>query len=218
MSLTIKQNRPFVASSVLVGVLALTGCSSSTPDAAGEEPTASAPAAPSAGSDDPVEPAETPADDAGTAGAIGCEELDALAVAITTGLQFSEPDSSEHPTSTACVWVTPEVESASLDLAAYGALGITVDGTGWTTDEMDTLSSMMGTVVDDPRAADVDGRILLGSHGEMLADVGTLQLLFPEGTVTILASGVMLDSAAGGIEISVDDAIGVAAEIAALRR
>lgn len=92
---------------------------------------------------------------------------------------------------------SPRIRVGSLDLAAYGAPGITIDGTGWTPHKIDRLSSMMGNVADDPRAAVMDGRILLGTDGTTLADGGTLQLLYSEGTVTILASGVMLESVAG---------------------
>ena len=83
---------------------------------------------------------------------------------------------------------------------------------GWTADELRTLPGAK----DDPRAEAVDGRILLLTDGETLGEVGSVQLLSPRGTVTIVATGTLL-SASPDTAIAVDAVIDVAADVEALR-
>jgi len=45
-----------------------------------------------------------------------------------------------------------------------------------------------------------------------------VQLLLPEGTVTVVATGAALSATAEETAVPVDDVIGVAADVAALRR
>ena len=91
-------------------------------------------------------------------------------------------------------------------------LAVGIDGVSWTADELRTLPGAK----DDPRAEAVDGRILLLADGETLGEVGSVQLLSPRGTVTIVATGTLL-SASPDTAIAVDAVIDVAADVEALR-
>ncbi|GAA2077391.1 hypothetical protein [Microbacterium hatanonis] len=203
MAHTASRTRSLALAGTLVGLVLLAGCS------AAAEP---APASPVAETD-----AAGPVDAGSSALVITCDQVAAVAAPITAGMIFSPDDSSEDSSATSCVWITDDVDQGTTDLEGYGAIAIGVDGTGWTADDMEMLSAT-GTVIDDPRAAAVDGRVYLLAEGETLADVGSVQLLFPEGTVTVVTTGAALSATAEETAVPVDDVIGVAADVAALRR
>ena len=192
--------RPSPASLLTVlavtGVVVLAGCSS--------------PAAPSsAPADDAERSAAAPVDSADTV--VTCADIEPLAAPITAGFAFSPADSSEDASGTTCVWVNDAVASASTALEDYASLAVGIDSTSWSADELRTLSG----AVDDPRAAALDGRVLVLGDGDTLGEVGSIQLLSPRGTVTIVATGMLL-TASADTAIPVDSAIDVAAEVAAL--
>lgn len=203
MAHTASRTRSLALAGALVGLVVLAGCS------AAAEP---APQSPVSDTD-----AAGPIDAGSSALVITCDQVAAVAAPITAGMVFSSDDSSEDSSATSCVWVTDDVDQGTTDLEGYGAIAIGVDGTGWTADDMEMLSAT-GTVIDDPRAAAVDGRVYLLAEGETLADVGSVQLLFPEGTVTVVATGAALSATAEETAVPVDEVIGVAADVAALRR
>lgn len=152
-------------------------------------------------------PSETPA------GALTCDDMTPAVATITEGLIPSPDDSSVDPSSTACVWITPETEDGGTDFENYGALSIVADDTSWSASE---LQSLPGNLVDDPRAAALGGRILLLGEGDTLPQVGSVQLLYPEGTITLVVTGAFL-AEPESIDISVDDAIAAAVGVAELR-
>lgn len=184
----------------IAGVLVFAGCSS-----------APAPVHPSP---DPANGAETATESESepTDTLVTCADIEPLAAPITAGFSFSAADSSEDPSGTTCVWVNEAVASASTALEDYASLAVGIDGVSWTADELRTLPGAK----DDPRAEAVDGRILLLADGETLGEVGSVQLLSPRGTVTIVATGTLL-SASPDTAIAVDAVIDVAADVEALR-
>ncbi len=145
--------------------------------------------------------------------AIPCAQLQPLAAPITGAFSFSAEDSSEDDTGTTCVWINGAVASTSTALEDYASIGITVDDTAWTPEELATLSG----ATDDPRAASLGGRILVLGSGTTLGEVGSVQLLSPHGSVTVVATGTLL-SASADTRIPVDAVIDVAAKVAALQR
>lgn len=191
--------------SLAVGVA---GCASGSP--AAEGPVAGS--GTSADSGTAATPAETPS----TTTTITCDQIAELAAPITAAFQFSPDDSSEYPTGTSCVWINDDALAGGTDIENYGTLAVTIDSTGWSADDLVAIEQT-GTVIDDPRAGAVDGRILLLSDGDTLGEVGSLQLLFPAGTVTIVVTGALMSTGAPDLAIPVDDAIGVAADVAALK-
>ncbi|WP_169164109.1 hypothetical protein [Cellulomonas taurus] len=195
----------------VVGVLALTACSAEDAPAADPAPAAPAAAEATAAEDAPTA-AETDADTDSAGAVITCAEIEPLAAPITAGFALSPDDSSEDATSTSCVWVNDAVASASTDLTAYATLSVTVDGTTWSADELATVPG----VSDDPRAATLGGRILILGEGETLGEVGSVQVLYPRGTVTVVATGAML-TVPEAADMPVDDVIGVAVDVAELR-
>lgn len=180
------------------GVLLLAGCSS-------------APAAPdSAPADDAGAPTAAAAESADTI--ITCADIEPLAAPITAGFSFSPDDSSEDASGTTCVWINEAVASESTALEDYASLAVGIDDMSWSADELRTLAG----ATDDPRAAALDGRVLLLADGDTLGEVGSVQLLSPRGTVTIVATGMLL-SASPDTAIPVDAVLDVAADVAALR-
>lgn len=164
----------------------------------------------SAPADDAGAPTAAPADSADTV--ITCADIEPLAAPITAGFAFSPDDSSEDASGTTCVWINDAVASASTALEDYASLAVGIDETTWSMDELSTLSG----AIDDSRAAALDGRVLLLGDGDTLGEVGSVQLLSPRGTVTIVATGMLL-SASADTAIPVDSVIDVAADVAALR-
>jgi hypothetical protein len=144
---------------------------------------------------------------------ITCAQIEPLAAPITGSFSFSPDDSTEDASGTSCVWTNAAVDAASTDLEDYATFGITLDGTGWSHDELATLPG----ATDDARAEALGGRVLLGTDAETLADAGSVQVLFPEGTVTVVATGALL-SASTDTAIPVDAVIDVAAAVARLRQ
>lgn len=194
---------------LLFGALSLTGCSAQ--DAPDADPAPAAPAAAEAPTADAA--TDAPQADADTgASVISCADVAPLAAPITAGFTLSPDDSSEDATGTSCVWLNDAVAAGSTDLTAYATLGITVDGTTWSADELATVPG----VSDDPRAAALGGRVLVLGEGQTLGEVGSVQLLYPEGTVTVVATGAMLTSPEAA-DIPVDDVVGVAVDVAGLR-
>ncbi|PRB10090.1 hypothetical protein CQ042_18435 [Microbacterium sp. MYb62] len=184
----------------LVGMLALAGCSSapsSSGPASAEDSGGSTESAPTSESADTI---------------ITCTDIEPLAAPITAGFSFSADDSSEGPSDTTCVWVNEAVASASTALEDYASLAVGIDGTTWSAEELRTLAG----ATDDPRAAALDGRVLLLGDGDTLGEVGSVQLLSPRGTVTIVATGTLL-SASPDTAIPVDAVLDVAADVGALR-
>lgn len=183
-------------------VLALTGCAAaSTPPSPATAPALTA------------TPPASEAPTASTASAVTCAEVEPLAASITAGFSFSSDDSSEDPSSTTCVWTNGAVDAASSDLDAYASLAISIDGTGWSAEELELLPG----ATDDPRVTAIDGRVLMGTPADTLGDAGSVQVLFPQGTVTVVATGA-LATASADTAIPVDTVIGVASEVAELRR
>lgn len=183
------------------GVLLLAGCSS-------------APAGPdSAPADDAGAPTAAAAESAESADTIiTCADIEPLAAPITAGFSFSPEDSSEDASGTTCVWINEAVASESTALEDYASLAVGIDDMSWSADELRTLAG----ATDDPRAAALDGRVLLLADGDTLGEVGSVQLLSPRGTVTIVATGMLL-SASPDTAIPVDAVLDVAADVAALR-
>lgn len=194
--------RRAAAGLLALSIVALAGCAATADTPPDPVPNASAPPAtdgePSGGS---------------SARVVTCAEIEPLAAAITGAFGFSPEDSTEDASGTSCVWTNAAVEGASTDLGDYATLGITVDGTTWSADE---LASLPGAT-DDARVAAIDGRVLLGADADTLGDAGSVQVLYPEGTVTVVATGA-LASASADTQIPVDTVIGVAAQVAELRR
>lgn len=194
-------------SAALLGALAvsaafvLAGCSS--------DPTADG-SAPTPGSGEATESATAP-ESADTL--ITCADIEPLAAPITAGFLFSPDDSSEDASGTTCVWINDAVASASTALEDYASLAVGIDGTTWSADELRTLAG----ATDDPRAEALDGRVLLLGEGDTLGEVGSVQLLSPRGTVTVVATGMLL-SASPDTAIPVDAVLDVAADVGALRR
>lgn len=193
---------------ILSLAVGLAGCASGSPSADGPGADSGA----SSGAGAAATPAETPS----AATAITCDQIAEVAAPITAAFQFSPDDSSEDPTGTSCVWINDDALAGGTDIENYGTLAVAVDSTGWSADELAAIEQT-GTVIDDPRAVAVDGRILLLSDGDTLGEVGSLQLLFPTGTVTIVVTGALMSTGAPDLAIPVDDAIGVAADVAALK-
>lgn len=191
---------PRLSALALVGILALAGCSSA-PDSSGP-----APAGDSGGSAESTPTSES----ADTV--ITCADIEPLAAPITAGFSFSADDSSEDESGTTCVWINEAVASASTALEDYASLAVGIDGTTWSADELRTLPG----AIDDPRAAALDGRVLLLGDGDTLGEVGSVQLLTPRGTVTVVATGTLL-SASPDTAIPVDAVLDVAADVGALR-
>lgn len=189
---------PLLSLLAVTAALLLAGCSSAPADQS------SAPA------DDAGAPTAAPADSADTV--ITCADIEPLAAPITAGFAFSPDDSSEDASGTTCVWINDAVASASTALEDYASLAVGIDETTWSMDELSTLSG----AIDDSRAAALDGRVLLLGDGDTLGEVGSVQLLSPRGTVTIVATGMLL-SASADTAIPVDSVIDVAADVAALR-
>ena len=189
---------PLLSLLAVTAALLLAGCSSAPADQS------SAPA------NDAGAPTAAPADSADTV--ITCADIEPLAAPITAGFAFSPDDSSEDASGTTCVWINDAVASASTALEDYASLAVGIDETTWSMDELSTLSG----AIDDPRAAALDGRVLLLGDGDTLGEVGSVQLLSPRGTVTIVATGMLL-SASADTAIPVDSVIDVAADVAALR-
>lgn len=194
---------PVFALSLLLGALVLSGCSSA-PET----------------TDDPSVAEETPAsqtaerDDAtAPAGPVTCADIAPLAAPITGSFAFSEDDSTEERSGATCVWINDAVASTSTDLADYAALSVGIDDLAWTEEELSTLPG----ATDDPRAAALDGRVLVLGDGDTLGEVGSVQVLFPKGSVTIVATGALL-TASPDTAIPIDAVIDVAANVAALRR
>ncbi|WP_337001370.1 MULTISPECIES: hypothetical protein [unclassified Microbacterium] len=180
-------------------VFLLAGCSSG--------PSTEAPAS----TRDPAEATETAPEPADAL--ITCADIEPLAAPITAGFVFSPDDSSEDSSGTTCVWINDAVASASTALEDYASLAVGIDGTTWSADELRTLAG----ATDDPRAEALDGRVLLLGEGDTLGEVGSVQLLSPRGTVTIVATGMLL-AASADTAIPVDAALDVAADVGALRR
>jgi hypothetical protein len=190
-----------------IALLMFAGCSGTSDD----EPQSQgslAPASSVAGSS----PAEALASEF-PGGVITCEEVEALAAPITGAFSFSAGDSSEDASGTTCVWTNAAVDAASIHLEDYATLGITVDGTTWSSDDLATLAG----ATDNPRAAALGGRILLGTEAATLGEAGSVQVLFPEGTVTVVATGAMLGASPDTL-IPVNAVIDVAVDVAELRR
>ncbi len=188
--------------SVLLGAVALAGCSAA-PEAGD---------APSSG-EEPVASQTDPADDTTeTSDGITCADIAPLAAPITGSFAFSEDDSTEERSGATCVWINDAVASTSTDLADYAALSVGIDDLTWTEEELSTLPG----ATDDPRAAALDGRVLVLGDGDTLGEVGSVQVLFPKGSVTIVATGALL-TASPDTAIPVDTVIDVAANVAELR-
>ncbi|MFI9644041.1 hypothetical protein ACIG87_28995 [Micromonospora sp. NPDC051925] len=191
-----------VSALVTVGLGSLTGCSGSSDDAAtGELGGTPAPAS------------NAPSTTGESDNAIRCAQIEPLAAPITKAFSFSADDSAEDPSSTSCVWTNAAVKSASTNLDEYATLGITVDRTGWSKDDLAALPG----ATDDPRATALGGRINLGKQASTLGEAGSVQVLFPEGTVTVVATGALL-TASKDTSIPVDSVIDVATAVAQLRR
>ncbi|QDY08621.1 hypothetical protein FJK98_16930 [Micromonospora sp. HM134] len=202
MTATRRSRTAVVAVLASVGLASLAGCSGDPDDAAtGEFGGSPAPASSAA-------PAEENADTT-----IRCAQIAPLAAPITKAFTFSADDSAEDPSSTSCVWTNAAVGAASTKIEDYATLGITLDRTAWSKDD---LASVPGAT-DDPRAAALGGRVLLKAQADTLGDAGSVQVLFPEGTVTVVATGALL-SASKDTSIPVDSVIGVATAVAQLRR
>lgn len=184
----------------VAAALLVTGCSSA-PAVPGSVPTT-----------DPGETSESASTPEPADTVITCADIEPLAAPITAGFSFSPTDSSEDATGTTCVWINQAVASESTALEDYASLAVGIDGTSWTADELRTLAG----AIDDPRAAVLEGRVLLLADGDTLGDVGSVQLLYARGTVTIVATGMLL-SASPDTAIPVDTVIDVAADVGALR-
>ncbi|MFK4789128.1 hypothetical protein [Microbacterium sp. ZW T5_56] len=195
-----------------LGVATLSGCSASP------ESTSTAAANPPAAveSDSAAEPSATPESsapvDAESSVAITCADIEPLAASITGNFAFSAVDSVEASDGTTCVWTNDAVTSGSTDIADYAALSVGIDNLAWTAEELSTLPG----ATDDPRADALGGRVLILGEGTTLGEVGSVQVLFPRGSVTIVATGAML-TASPDTAIPVDAAIDVAAAVAGLR-
>lgn len=189
--------------SVLLGAVALVGCSAAPEE--GDDPSSG---------EGPVVSQTDPADDTTeTSDSITCADIAPLAAPITGSFVFSEDDSTEDRSGATCVWINDAVASTSTDIADYAALSVGIDDTAWTAEELTTLPG----ATDDPRAATLDGRVLVLGDGDTLGEVGSVQVLFPKGSVTIVATGALL-TASPDTAIPVDAVIDVAADVASLRR
>lgn len=146
------------------------------------------------------------------AAAITCADIEPLASPITGNFTLSAADSVEASDGATCVWTNDAVSSGSTDIADYAALSVGIDNLAWTADELSTLPG----ATDDPRADALGGRVLILGEGATLGEVGSVQVLFPRGSVTIVATGAML-TASPDTAIPVDAAIDVAAAVASLR-
>ncbi len=198
-----------------VSVVALTGCSASpVPASPGAAPTAeaNAPAGSAATASSEPSTGETPDTEASVAAAITCADIEPLAVSITGNFTLSAADSVEGAEGTTCVWTNEAITSGSTDIADYAALSVGIDDLAWTAEELSTLPG----ATDDPRAGALGGRVLILGSGETLGEVGSVQVLSPRGSVTIVATGTLL-TAAPDTAIPVDAVIDVATAVAALR-
>ncbi len=198
-----------------LSVVALTGCSaSSVPASPGAAPTAeaNAPAGSAATASSEPSTGETPDTEASVAAAITCADIEPLAVSITGNFTLSAADSVEGAEGTTCVWTNEAITSGSTDIADYAALSVGIDDLAWTAEELSTLPG----ATDDPRAGALGGRVLILGSGETLGEVGSVQVLSPRGSVTIVATGTLL-TAAPDTAIPVDAVIDVATAVAALR-
>lgn len=184
----------------VAGVLLITGCSSA-PAIPGAVPVS-----------DPDEASESVSPPEPADRVITCADIEPLAAPITAGFSFSPSDSSEDASGTTCVWINQAVASESTALEDYASLAVGIDAMSWSTDELRTLAGAS----DDPRAEALNGRVLLLADGDTLGDVGSVQLLYPRGTVTIVATGMLL-STSPDTAIPVDAVIDVAADVGALR-
>ncbi|MFZ4893997.1 hypothetical protein ACL9RL_06070 [Plantibacter sp. Mn2098] len=194
--------RLWCAAALPIGLLMLAGCA----DASGETTRST-----SASS-------ETAAPVDGTASGssalvIGCDDVAAVAAPITGAFSFSADDSSEDSSGTTCVWTNAALDAGESNIEDYAALGITVDGTAWSADDLATLAG----ATDHPRAAALGGRLLLGSDAATLGEAGSVQVLYPEGTVTVVATGTLLGASPDTL-IPVDSVVDVAVAVAGLRR
>ncbi|MCD2497068.1 hypothetical protein [Microbacterium nymphoidis] len=198
-----------------LSVVALTGCSASpVPASPGTAPTAeaNAPAGSAATASSEPSTGETPGTEASVAAAITCADIEPLAASITGNFTLSAADSVEGAEGTTCVWTNEAITSGSTDIADYAALSVGIDDLAWTAEELSTLPG----ATDDPRAGALGGRVLILGSGETLGEVGSVQVLSPRGSVTIVATGTLL-TAAPDTAIPVDAVIDVAAAVAALR-
>lgn len=201
--------RRFSAAGLLaLSIAALAGCA-----ATADGPVDAAPADTAATDTASAPPAGNGDSSGSSARVVTCAEIEPLATAITGAFAFSPEDSAEDASSTSCVWTNAAPGSGSTDIVDYAALSITVDGTTWSADE---LASLPGAT-DDPRATAIGGRVLLGADADTLGDAGSVQVLYPEGTVTVVATGA-LASASADTQIPVDAVIDVATRVAELRR
>lgn len=192
-----------------LGVATLSGCAAS-PESTSTTTAANPPAAanpPTATMTEPSGP-----DAVEPAAAITCADIEPLASPITGNFTLSAADSVEASDGATCVWTNDAVISGSTDIADYAALSVGIDNLAWTADELSTLPG----ATDDPRADALGGRVLILGEGATLGEVGSVQVLFPRGSVTIVATGAML-TASPDTAIPVDAAIDVAAAVASLR-
>lgn len=202
----------------VAALLFLAGCSGASDDDSQESPASESSPTSKAAEPSPTETTEAtdeaPAPDHGDA-AITCAAVQPLAAPITGSFTFSPDDSSEDSSATTCVWTNDAVREASITLEDYAALGITVDGLSWSVDDLATLPGAS----DDPRAEALGGRLLLGEGADAttLGEAGSVQVLFPEGSVTVVASGTLL-AASPDTQIPVDAVVDVAVQVAELRR
>ena len=198
-----------------LSVVALTGCSASpVPASPGTASTAeaNAPAGSAATASSEPSTGESPDTEASVSAAITCADIEPLAASITGNFTLSAADSVEGAEGTTCVWTNEAITSGSTDIADYAALSVGIDDLAWTAEELSTLPG----ATDDPRAGALGGRVLILGSGETLGEVGSVQVLSPHGSVTIVATGTLL-TAAPDTAIPVDAVIDVAAAVAALR-